>query len=324
MKKVPYSDKLDADQQISTEEKIAAFLKKEIEEGDESLGDDEHLGDLGRDILYLVLCEFRPDLFMVKTKTVKCLHCGGEGTVYAHDESPLRPTIIEDCPDCGGKGTKEEKIMDEEICPKCQQPITEDNKTQSKMGLCLSCKEKTEEERRERKKVTDGLKTGNGLMVRTRDLLTRDVVRVSETGQGFLDAVVIKVEEKYVTLFRPYIRFDDYVPSETTANPLIGREEFTVFRSDSPIRLLGRQARMERIVVSIDSDNLSVYQLWVRSMKLLSEMGYRANNPETLEEVSPGCIIGNLDVSVELAEKMEREGSFEFSDNRVTITGEMP
>lgn len=107
MNKVPYSDQLDADQQVSTEEKIAAFLKKEIEESDETFGDDEHLGDMGRDILYLVLREFRPDLFMTRTKTVKCLHCGGEGkTVFADDN-----TIVEDCPFCNGRGAKEEKIQ---------------------------------------------------------------------------------------------------------------------------------------------------------------------------------------------------------------------
>lgn len=214
--------------------------------------------------------------------------------------------------------------MSEEKCPKCQLPITDDNKTQSKMGFCQDCRRENGYERNERKRVTDGLKTGEGIMVRTRDLLTRDVVRVSETGQGFLDAVVIKVEEKYITLFRPYIRFDDEDLRETTANPLIGREEFMIFRSDSPIRLLGRQARMERIVVTVEGDDLTPDQLWVKSIQLLVENGHRAENPETLEEINPGTVVGNLDVDVELAEQMERNGDFEFSGNGVTITGEMP
>ena len=68
----PYNDKLDADQQISTEEKIAALISEFQEmqvENDDGNGCDDHTlteedcADLGRRILNLVLQEFRPDLF---------------------------------------------------------------------------------------------------------------------------------------------------------------------------------------------------------------------------------------------------------------------
>jgi len=71
MKKIPYSDKLDADQQVSTEEKIAVYLLQSDgrEDEDEDFPNDrsvsptdKDLNQAARDILYIVLREFRPDL----------------------------------------------------------------------------------------------------------------------------------------------------------------------------------------------------------------------------------------------------------------------
>lgn len=59
MKKVKYNERMAGDQQISMEEKIAARIyddpSTECSESDAQ--------ELGRDILYAVLREFRPDLF---------------------------------------------------------------------------------------------------------------------------------------------------------------------------------------------------------------------------------------------------------------------
>lgn len=52
-----YNDKMDPDQQITAEEKIAAYLY------DESMADEETAAEAGRQILQMVLREFRPDLF---------------------------------------------------------------------------------------------------------------------------------------------------------------------------------------------------------------------------------------------------------------------
>lgn len=58
MKKRHYNDRLDADAQISAEEEIAVRIF------DEANGKihEEDCADLGRDILYMVLRAFRPDL----------------------------------------------------------------------------------------------------------------------------------------------------------------------------------------------------------------------------------------------------------------------
>ena len=52
-----YNDKLDADQQISKEEEIAAHLF------DVYGLDEDSAANAGRQILFMVLSEFRPDLF---------------------------------------------------------------------------------------------------------------------------------------------------------------------------------------------------------------------------------------------------------------------
>lgn len=54
-----YNDKLDADRQISMEEKIASHI---IGMGEWSLIHEEEAADLSREILQMVLEEFRPDL----------------------------------------------------------------------------------------------------------------------------------------------------------------------------------------------------------------------------------------------------------------------
>jgi hypothetical protein len=66
-----YSDKLEADIQISTEEAIAAAIfRAENASPNDFLGEEE-CADLGRDILKLVLGRFRPDLFTTGGKTTK-------------------------------------------------------------------------------------------------------------------------------------------------------------------------------------------------------------------------------------------------------------
>lgn len=60
--KVAYGDHLQPDQQISTEEKIAAYLHTQATDWGGEIQED-HAADAGRDILYLVLREFRPDVF---------------------------------------------------------------------------------------------------------------------------------------------------------------------------------------------------------------------------------------------------------------------
>jgi hypothetical protein len=56
-----YNDKLDADQQISTEEKIAAQIFDSFRENYPGISEDD-AQQMGRDILLMVLKEFRPDL----------------------------------------------------------------------------------------------------------------------------------------------------------------------------------------------------------------------------------------------------------------------
>jgi hypothetical protein len=63
-----YNERLDADKQISWEEKIAGLIRAAIEESEDSDGKpdftltDEDCQDLGKQILKEVLVEFRPDL----------------------------------------------------------------------------------------------------------------------------------------------------------------------------------------------------------------------------------------------------------------------
>jgi len=57
-----YSDKLSADQQITTEERISAIIFA-TQDGTTPLYEDDCV-DLGRAILKIVLREFRPDLFV--------------------------------------------------------------------------------------------------------------------------------------------------------------------------------------------------------------------------------------------------------------------
>lgn len=78
------------------------------------------------------------------------------------------------------------------------------------------------------------------MKIKCKDLKVRDVVRVADTGEPFLDAVVIRVTEQMVTFFRPYIHFSDTDEREDIANPYIGREEFLVYRSDTEIELIRR------------------------------------------------------------------------------------
>lgn len=79
------------------------------------------------------------------------------------------------------------------------------------------------------------------MKVKYKDLKVKDIVRMSDTGAPFLDAVVIKVTEQMVTFFRPYIHFSDLdAGREDIVNPYIGREEFAVFRSDVEIEVLRR------------------------------------------------------------------------------------
>jgi len=60
--KRPYSDKLDADEQITMEEMISARIFEEVHGLTDPMGE-EDCNDLGREILYNVLLKFRPDLF---------------------------------------------------------------------------------------------------------------------------------------------------------------------------------------------------------------------------------------------------------------------
>jgi hypothetical protein len=63
MEKRPYSNRLDGERQVSMEEKIAAMIFDRAEtEGCENCGtlNEEDCAQLGRDILYVVLKEFRP------------------------------------------------------------------------------------------------------------------------------------------------------------------------------------------------------------------------------------------------------------------------
>jgi hypothetical protein len=61
-----YNDKLEADRQISAEEKIACLIRAKLEESEGSPSmplTDEDCADLGHEILKATLREFRPDLF---------------------------------------------------------------------------------------------------------------------------------------------------------------------------------------------------------------------------------------------------------------------
>lgn len=57
VKKVPYKDTFDSEAQIDAEEMIASKIF------DSPRLSEEECAQLGRDILYLVLRNFRPDLF---------------------------------------------------------------------------------------------------------------------------------------------------------------------------------------------------------------------------------------------------------------------
>lgn len=66
MPKLPYADEFDADTQISAEEAIAAHIFDSLQDGESEeppaqLSED-FCAQMGRDILYLVLSKFRPDL----------------------------------------------------------------------------------------------------------------------------------------------------------------------------------------------------------------------------------------------------------------------
>jgi hypothetical protein len=63
--KSPYTDKLDADKQITAEELIASSIALVNTDGDGCVNE-EAAAELGRDILYLILRQFRPDLFDLK------------------------------------------------------------------------------------------------------------------------------------------------------------------------------------------------------------------------------------------------------------------
>ena len=63
--KRPYSDKLDADDQITMEEMISARIFEEVHGLTDPMGE-EDCNALGREILYNVLLKFRPDLFEEK------------------------------------------------------------------------------------------------------------------------------------------------------------------------------------------------------------------------------------------------------------------
>ena len=68
-----YNEKLDADQQVTAEERIASLIREAVEQAEDSRGQhdyqltDEDCGTLGRLILLDVLAEFRPDLIEEKS-----------------------------------------------------------------------------------------------------------------------------------------------------------------------------------------------------------------------------------------------------------------
>jgi len=85
-----YNDKLDADEQISMEEAIAARI---YQNGERSNHDDdcidvqpdlliheEDCADLGRNILQMVLAKFRPDLFTCSWCDKSAKSVGRDGT----------------------------------------------------------------------------------------------------------------------------------------------------------------------------------------------------------------------------------------------------
>lgn len=70
--KTPYNDQIGADRQITAEEGIVTAIEDKFLNGETDLAtggtylNDEQYADLGRDILYIVLKEFRPDLFFTE------------------------------------------------------------------------------------------------------------------------------------------------------------------------------------------------------------------------------------------------------------------
>ncbi len=63
-RKMTYSDAFDEEMQVDAEEMIAAYLFDEHREG----FNEESAGQAGRDILQMVLQQFRPDLFARPSK----------------------------------------------------------------------------------------------------------------------------------------------------------------------------------------------------------------------------------------------------------------
>jgi hypothetical protein len=61
MRKVRYNHRLNGDDQVDMEETIAAII---FDHADVELKDDDTAADLGRNILYVVLRQFRPDFFI--------------------------------------------------------------------------------------------------------------------------------------------------------------------------------------------------------------------------------------------------------------------
>ena len=61
MKKVRYNHRLRGDDQVDMEETIAAII---CDHAGVELKDDDTANDLGRNILYVVLRQFRPDFFI--------------------------------------------------------------------------------------------------------------------------------------------------------------------------------------------------------------------------------------------------------------------
>lgn len=77
-----YNDKLDADEQVSMEEKIAAVIfDSDLNLGDDpDLFDEEDCAELGRIILLMVLKKFRPDLFTCSWCDKPAISAGEDGT----------------------------------------------------------------------------------------------------------------------------------------------------------------------------------------------------------------------------------------------------
>lgn len=69
--KVPYSDALDGDEQITAEEEVAGYIFDELHIDCDALSEDV-AAEMGRNIVYKVLRRFRPDLFV----DAPCKRCG--------------------------------------------------------------------------------------------------------------------------------------------------------------------------------------------------------------------------------------------------------